>query len=115
MKSLGERIRELRDDRDLLLRELCKASGDISPAFLSDIELGRRHPSDPVLRDIAKALKTDFADLKAHDTRPAVEEMKRRALADPNMGFAFRRILDTNVSSEDLLKLANDKAKRDKQ
>lgn len=114
MKSLGERIRELRDDRDLSLRELCKAAGDISPAFLSDIELGRRHPSDQVLREIAKALETDFAELKEHDMRPAVEEMKRRALSNPSMGFAFRRLLDADVSPEDLLKLANDKTKKTK-
>lgn len=114
MKSLGERIRELRDERDLSLRELCKAAGDISPAFLSDIELGRRHPSEQVLKDIAKALKTDFNELKQHDTRPAVEEMKRRALSNPTMGFAFRRMLDADVSPEELLKLANDKEKKNR-
>ena len=114
MKSLGERIRELRDEKDLSLRELCKKAGDISPAFLSDIELGRRHPSDQVLRDIAKALGTDFDKLKAFDLRPAVEEMKRRAMQDPKMGFAFRRILDENVSSDDLLKLADEKSRRQK-
>lgn len=114
MKSLGERIRELRDELDLSLRELCKAAGDISPAFLSDIELGRRNPSDQVLRDLAKALKTDFAKLKEHDNRPAVEEMKRRALSNPTMGFAFRKILDANVSAEDLLNLASAKEKKDK-
>ena len=114
MKTLGERIRELRDEKDLSLRELCKKADDISPAFLSDIELGRRHPSDQVLRAIAKALGTNHEDLKSHDTRPAVEEMKRRVLQDPNLGFAFRRILDENVSSEDLVNLANQKAKRNK-
>src|SRR5437667_2705208 len=100
MKSLGERIRELRDEKDLSLRELCKKAGDISPAFLSDIELGRRHPSDQVLRDIAKALGAPLDALKHFDTRPAVDEMKRRAMQDPKLGFAFRRILDADVSSE---------------
>jgi transcriptional regulator with XRE-family HTH domain len=114
MKSLGERIRELRDEKDLSLRELCKKAGQISPAFLSDIELGRRHPSDHVLKAIAKALGTTFDDLKEYDARPAVEEIKRRLLKDPKLGFAFRRVLDENVSPEELLKLANDKAKRNK-
>jgi transcriptional regulator with XRE-family HTH domain len=113
MKSLGERIRELRDEKDLSLRELCKKAG-ISPAFLSDIELSRRYPSAQVLRAIAKALGTTFDELKQHDTRPAVEEIKRRVLEDPKLGFAFRRFLDENVSSEELLKLANDKAKRNR-
>ena len=114
MKSLGERIRELRDEMDLSLRELCRKAGDISPAFLSDIELGRRHPSDQVLRAIAKALGSTIEELKVYDNRPAVEEIKRRAMQDPKLGFAFRRILDENISSDDLLKLANDKAKRSK-
>src|SRR5712692_5511260 len=114
MKSLGERIRELRDQKDLSLRELCKKAGDISPAFLSDIELGRRHPSDEVLKHIARVLGTNFGELKEYDNRPAVEEIRRRAMNDPKMGFAFRRLLDENVSPEDLLNLANQKAKRDK-
>lgn len=114
MKSLGERLRELRDENDLSLRELCRKADDISPAFLSDIELGRRHPSDQVLRALAKALKTTFDELKEYDNRPAVEKIKRRMLQDPKMGFAFRRLLDENISSEELLKLANDKAKRSK-
>lgn len=46
--------------------------------------------------------------------RPAVEEMKRRALTNPSMGFAFRRLLDADVSPEDLLKLANDKTRKTK-
>jgi transcriptional regulator with XRE-family HTH domain len=114
MKSLGERIRELRDEKDLSLRELCKKAGDISPAFLSDIELGRRHPSDQVLRAIAKALGTSAEELKEYDNRQAVQEIKRRAMQDPKLGFAFRRILDENISSDDLLKLANEKARRSK-
>jgi len=114
MQSLGERIRELRDKNDLSLRELGKLAGNISPAFLSDIELGRRHPSDQVLAAIAKSLKTTFDELKKYDTRPALEEMKRRARQDPKLGFAFRRLLDENISSDELLKLANDKAKRTK-
>lgn len=111
MKTLGERIRELRDEKDLSLRELGKKA-QISPAFLSDIELGRRHPSDHVLRAIAKVLGTDYEELKEYDTRPAVEKIRKRLLQDPRLGFAFRRIIDENVSPEDLLKLANDKAKR---
>jgi len=114
MKSLGERIKELRDQNDLSLRELGKKAGDISPAFLSDIELGRRHPSDPVLRDIAKVLGATFEELKQFDNRPVLEEMKRRAMQDPKLGFAYRRLMDENVSSDELLKLADQKAKRGK-
>ena len=55
MKTLGEKIRELREERDLSLRELAKKL-NLSAAFLSDIELGRRNPSDKVLSDLAKLI-----------------------------------------------------------
>ena len=42
-KTLGVRIRELRDQRDLSLREFARRLGDVSAAHLSDIELGRRY------------------------------------------------------------------------
>lgn len=113
MKSLGQRIRELRDGKDLSLREL-STKAQVSRAFLSDIELDRRSPSDSILRAIAKALDTTFEDLKQLDNRPTLEEIRRRVLVDPKLGFAFRRLLDENVSPEDLVKLADDKAKRKK-
>lgn len=40
MKTLGQRIRELRETKDLSLREFAKQLGDLSAAFLSDVELG---------------------------------------------------------------------------
>ena len=43
MKTLGERIRELREERDLSLRELAGKIG-VSAAFMSDVELNRRYP-----------------------------------------------------------------------
>jgi transcriptional regulator with XRE-family HTH domain len=113
MKSLGQRVRELRDAKDLSLRELSAAS-KVSRASLSEIELDRRSPSDAILRAIAKPLGTTFEDLKEHDTKPTLDEIRRRVLIDPRLGFAFRRLLDENVSAEDLVNLADSKAKRTK-
>ena len=39
MKTLGEHIRELREERDLSLRELATKI-QVSAAFMSDVELG---------------------------------------------------------------------------
>jgi transcriptional regulator with XRE-family HTH domain len=114
MKSLGQQIRDLRDGKDLSLREL-SSKAQVSRAFLSDIELDRRSPSDKILRAIAKALDTTFEDLKQFDSKPTLEEIRRRVLIDPKLGFAFRRLLDENVSPEELVKLADGKAKRKKQ
>ena len=52
MKTLGERIRELREQQDLSLRELASKIG-VSASFMSDVELNRRHPSDKHLSAIA--------------------------------------------------------------
>ncbi|MGA8810708.1 MAG: helix-turn-helix transcriptional regulator [Thermoanaerobaculia bacterium] len=105
MKTLGERIKELRDKADLSLRDLGKEAGGLSPVFLSDIELGRRFPSEEALTQIARALKTTLADLRQYDTRPPIEEMKRRTAENPALGVAFRRIME--LPQEELLKIAS--------
>lgn len=102
-KTLGQRIRELREARDLSLREFAKRLGGLSAAFLSDVELGRRHPSDKMLTKMAAALGTSLEDLKRYDTRPIVEEFKRLATSDPAYGFAFRKVIEGKVAPEDLL------------
>lgn len=117
IRTLGERIRELREQCDFSLREFAKLLGGLSPAFLSDIELGRRHPSDKVLADMARVLKTTVEDLKSYDTRPPVEEMKRLATSNPLYGRAFRRIVEDRIAPEDILKLSprsTDKEKKKK-
>src|SRR6266508_1457495 len=96
-KTLGERIRELRDEKDLSLREFAKKLGGLSAAFLSDIELGRRHPSEKVLADMARVLGT------------TVEELKRKASADPAWGLALRRVVEEEISPEELMKLVERK------
>jgi transcriptional regulator with XRE-family HTH domain len=102
---LGQRIRELREERDVSLRELAKKLG-VSAAFLSDIELGRRYPSEENLKDLARMLGVSFDNLKAHDTRPPIEEMKRLSASDPRYAVAFRTMIDRKPSAEELLKLA---------
>jgi transcriptional regulator with XRE-family HTH domain len=110
VKTLGQRIRELREGKDLSLREFAKKLGGLSAPFLSDVELGRRYPSDKVLADMARVLGTTVSDLRSHDTRPPVEGLKRLTTSNPAYGLAFRRVIDEEVSPEDLLKLAKNKA-----
>jgi len=107
-KTLGEHIRELRAEKDLSLREFAKKLGGLSAAFLSDIELGRRHPSDKVLADMARVLGSTVEDLRSYDARPPVEELKRLASEDPVWGLAFRRavekVVEEKMPPEELLK-----------
>ena len=102
MKTLGERIRELREERDLSLRELATQIG-VSAAFMSDVELGRRQPSDKHMVAVARALGTSLEDLQQFDTRPPLREFRRATLTDPEYGFAFRKMLDKGISSKDIL------------
>jgi transcriptional regulator with XRE-family HTH domain len=113
MKSLGEYIREQRQNKELSLRDFAKKLGGLSPAFISDIELGRRYPSDRVLENMAEVLDVPIEDLRKHDMRTPVEDLKKLAQQDPAFGAAFRTIVDTQISPEDLLKLAEGKPKRD--
>jgi transcriptional regulator with XRE-family HTH domain len=106
VKSLGQTIRELREKKDLSMRELAKKL-DLSPAFLSDVELGRRHPSDETLAKIARMLGVPVGELRTLDTRPAVDEIRRLAASDPEYGFAFRQLVDKQLSASDLIKLIN--------
>lgn len=113
MKPLGEFIREIRQQKDLSLRDLARRLGGKSAAFISDIELGRRFPSDQVLADIARVLDVSVENLRQHDFRAPVEDLKKLAEQQPAFGAAFRTIVDKQITPEDLLKLAEGKPKRD--
>jgi transcriptional regulator with XRE-family HTH domain len=104
MKTLGDRIRELREQQDFSVRELAKKL-KVSAPFLSDVELGRRHPSEDVLERLASQLKTTTEELKKFDARPPVQELKRIAASNPAMGFALRKVVDDGITPEELLHL----------
>ncbi len=108
MKTQGERIRELREELDLSLRELAR-SLDVSAAFLSDVELGRRYPTEEMLAKISKKLRTSLEDLQSHDSRAPLDELRRMASSDPAFGFALRRVVDTiaddQLTADELLKM----------
>jgi transcriptional regulator with XRE-family HTH domain len=95
------------------LRELASAIG-VSAAFLSDVELGRRHPSEKVLKDLARVLGTSVEDLKRHDMRPPIDDLRRLAAEDPRYGLAFRLVRDKKVTPDDLIRLAEGKPARDR-
>ena len=103
--TLGQRIRELRDERDISLREFAKKLG-CSAAYWSDVELGRRYASEQMLKDAAHILKVRVEELKAFDTRPPLEEVKRVTAEDPRYAIALRMVIDSKVSPDELLRLA---------
>jgi transcriptional regulator with XRE-family HTH domain len=97
--SLGQRLRELRDKADLSVRELAKRIGISSP-FLSDIELGRRFPSEEILGKLAAALNVPLEDLKQYDNRGPIADLKRLMDSDPKLGLAFRTAVEKVKSGE---------------
>ena len=108
MEGIGPYIRRRRDELDLSLRELAKKL-DCSPAFISDIELGRRHPSEKVLAEIARILKVKVEELREMDVRAPIEEIKRITQDDPTFALAFRTVIDKNISANELLEFVRKK------
>lgn len=102
METLGTFIRRTRDEKDISLREFARRLG-VSAAFASDIELGRRFPSDDMLEKIADVLDSELTTLRKLDTRAPVDDLKRLSEADPTFGVAFRTLVERKVDPEDLL------------
>src|SRR4051812_2217076 len=98
--SMGQRLRELRERAGLSLREVAKAA-KVSAPFLSDVELGRRFPTKETLALIAQKLRTSAGELKKHDHRSALADLKRLAEGSPSLGAAVRALVD-QVQSGDL-------------
>ena len=102
MKTLGEFIREKRSGLDYSLREFARKI-ECSPAFLSDIELGKRNPSDELFSKIAEKLEIPLVKLKEYDARP----LKKGSLTDAQStkySFAFRKVVETKIDPDELIK-----------
>lgn len=111
-KTFGEFVHEQRDRLDISLREFAKRLGDISPAHISDIENGKRHPSDELLKKMSQILGVAVSEFDKYDSRPPVDALKRMARQDPTYGLALRRLAETKPNAEALLKFLDQKAKK---
>lgn len=61
---LGEWLRQLRQEKDLALREVA-AEADMDPAHLSKAELGQRLPTQEQIAKLAKFFKVDATLMEA--------------------------------------------------
>jgi transcriptional regulator with XRE-family HTH domain len=113
-RNLGSRIRELREKKDYSLREFAKKLDNISAAHISDIELGRRFPSESLLRKIASLLEVPIEELREYDNRAPLDDIKRLSESDPDFGIALRKLVEKNVTPQDILNMTKTKPDRKK-
>ena len=104
--TLGGRLRELREERDLSLRELARQLGEVTAAHLSDIEFGRRYPSEALLKKLAKYFGLLEKDLRALDLRLPMDEIKRLANTDAAFGLALRKLMNREVTPDEILQMS---------
>lgn len=79
--ELGRSIRTVREQRGLSLRELARRV-DVSPSFISQIELGKANPSVGTLYSIVSVLGTTLDDLIGEPPGGAGPELVDAGLAD---------------------------------
>lgn len=110
--SFGAKLRELREERNISLRELARKI-NVSGAFLSDIELGRRFPSEDKVELLAREIGVPLEELSQYDFRNEVEAIRQMMFADPQAGMAFRTLRDKltkGTNPEEILKKLQDEA-----
>lgn len=105
--GLGERIRNLRKEKEISLRELARRAG-ISPSFLSEIENGKNFPSPDTLKILASRLTVSVVSLRELDVRSQLAGVKRLIKKDPMWGTVFRKLANAGekgtISPQEMLK-----------
>ena len=103
--SLGATIRKLRLRAGLTLREMARRVG-VSAPHQSDIEHGRRMPSDPVLQKIAHELaEVGGTYERLRLLKPQLEkDLDKWVSTDRDLRQLLREWKDSGVSGRKLLK-----------
>lgn len=87
-KTLGNFIREARKESGVSVRELARRA-EITHTFLSDIERGKRNPSQKVLAKIATALEVEIKVLQSLDSHAAFAHFKELVDKHQDLCSAF--------------------------
>lgn len=82
--NLGDRIKQLRLNKKLSLRELGRLA-HISHSFIADIESGRSNPSLNTLEALANALGTTTSYLLGEDTPTPEDKISDSVADDPEL------------------------------
>jgi transcriptional regulator with XRE-family HTH domain len=96
VNSIGEYIREQREQARISVRQLAQAAG-VSNPYLSQIERGLRKPSADILQQIAKGLRISAEALYVQagilEERPADAGVRSALLADPELSERQKQVL----------------------
>ena len=96
VNSIGEYIREQREQARISMRQLAQAAG-VSNPYLSQIERGLRKPSADILQQIAKGLRISAEALYVQagilEDREADSGVRSALLADPQLTERQKQVL----------------------
>lgn len=96
VNSIGEYIREQREQAKISMRQLAQSAG-VSNPYLSQIERGLRKPSADILQQIAKGLRISAEALYVQagilEDRPADSGVRSALLADPELTERQKQVL----------------------
>ena len=96
VNSIGEYIKEQREQARISIRQLAQAAG-VSNPYLSQVERGQRNPSAEILQQIAKGLRISAEALYVRagilEDRPADSGVRSALLADPELTERQKQVL----------------------
>ena len=101
--TLGQTIRNARQETGYSLREMARQIC-VTPPYASDFELGRRVPSEKVLRRISGLLSIDF-DLLMQLAGRTGEDAERYLKENRLAGRLIREIAEERINEEGLAHL----------
>jgi transcriptional regulator with XRE-family HTH domain len=94
--TIGDFIREQRQQGQVSLRQLARLAG-VSNPYLSQIERGLRKPSAEILQQIAKGLRISAEQLYVRagilEFREGNQELVAAILGDPDLGERQKQVL----------------------
>jgi transcriptional regulator with XRE-family HTH domain len=96
MNSIGDYIRQQREQAKISLRQLAEQAG-VSNPYLSQIERGLRKPSADILQQIAKGLRISAEALYVQagilEDRPGDSGVRSALLTDPHLTERQKQVL----------------------
>jgi len=96
MNSIGDYIRQQREQAKISLRQLAEQAG-VSNPYLSQVERGLRKPSAEILQQIAKGLRISAEALYVQagilEDRPGDSGVRAALLTDPHLTERQKQVL----------------------